>query len=330
MFLIKLLQHRRYLTEEGPRLSLTDLANGCSRKSEGVRRLADHGGPSVTRRRLAAELRRLREEQGLTADEVADTLQWSGSKISRIELCRTGVKTADLVKLLNIYGVPAGHRDELLALARERRRKGWWEAYTDVLPSWYAAYIVLESEAEGIFCWSPELVNGLLQTEGYARAVSDTMGAAADPPGEIGRRIQARLRRQRILTGDSPTCVTFVLDESVLLRRLGDSQVMRDQLARLIEVSTAPSISLHVLRLADTHPVGVGGGFALMQFPPVPGIGPTSDVVYVDQFAVGGLYIEDEAQTYRYRLAFQRLVAESLDQARSRDLIESVRRELWS
>src|ERR1017187_2262471 len=89
--------------------------------------MPDHGGPSVRRRRLAAELRRLREEQGLTADEVAETLQWSGSKISRIELCRTGVKVADLGQLLDIYGVLPEHRDELLVLARERRHKGWWE-----------------------------------------------------------------------------------------------------------------------------------------------------------------------------------------------------------
>jgi transcriptional regulator with XRE-family HTH domain len=291
--------------------------------------MAAHGGPSVRRRRLAAELRRLREEQDLTADEVAETLQWSGSKISRIELCRTGVKVADLGQLLDVYKVPAEHRDELLALARERRRKGWWEAYSDVLPPWYATYIVLESEAERILWWSPELVTGLLQTEGYARATNDAMGAPADPPGEIARRIQARLKRQLILTGDHPTDVTLVLDESALMRRLGDRQVMRDQLARLIEVAALPNISLHVLRLAGTHPVGGGGGFAIMQFPPVPGIGPTADVVYVEQF-MSALYIEDESETYSYRLAFQRLLAEALDPERSRDLIDTIRREMWS
>ena len=290
--------------------------------------MPDHGGPSVRRRRLAAELRRLREEQGLTADEVAETLQWSGSKISRIELCRTGVKVADLGRLLDIYGVLPEHRDELLVLARERRHKGWWEAYTDVLPPWYAAYIVLESEADRIFWWSPELVTGLLQTVGYASAVNDAMAAPADPPGEIARRIQARLKRQRILTGDDPTDVTFVLDESALMRRIGDRQVMRDQLARLVEVSEMPNISLHVLPLAGTHPLGGGGGFALMQFPPVPGIGPTTDVVYVEQFT-SALYIEDEAETYRYRLAFQRLLAAALDPEQSRDLIETVKREMW-
>jgi transcriptional regulator with XRE-family HTH domain len=292
--------------------------------------MPDLGGPSVRRRRLAAELRRLREEQGLTADEVAEALEWSGSKISRIELCRTGVKVADLAKLLNIYEVPVSHREELLALARERRRRGWWEAYTDVLRPWYAAYIVLESEAERIFCWSPELIQGLLQTEGYARAVNDAMGAPEDPPGEVARRIQARFKRQRILTGDPPTDVTFVLDESVLMRRLGDSQVMHDQLAHLIEVAALPNISLRVLRLADTHPVGGGGGFTLMQFPPVPGIGPTGNVVYVGQLGRSAIYLEDDANTHEYRLACQRLLAEALDPERSRDLIDTIMREMWS
>lgn len=291
--------------------------------------MPDHGGPSVRRRRLAAELRRLREEQGMTADEVAAELHWSGSKISRIELCRTGVKAADLVRLLTIYGVSAEHRDELIALAREPRRRGWWEAYTDVLPSYYAAYIVLESEADEIFCWSPELVTGLLQTEGYAHAVNDAMGNPTDPPGEVERRVQARLKRQRILTGDQPTSATFVLDESVLIRRLGDRQVMRDQLAQLIEVSKLSNIALHVLRLADTHPVGGGGGFFYLQFPPVPGIGPAADVVYIEQLAPGCMYVEGEHETYPYQLAFQRLVAESLDEVRSRELIETLRRELW-
>jgi hypothetical protein len=144
------------------------------------------------------------------------------------------------------------------------------------------------------------------------------------------RRIQARLRRQRILAGDSAPRVTFVLDESVLLRRLGDRRVMRDQLAHLIEAAALPNVSLHVLRLADTHPVGGGGGFVLLQFPPVPGIGPASDVVHIEQLGRSALYIEGEAETYQYKLAFRRLVSESLDPEMSRELIETVTRGMWS
>ncbi len=292
--------------------------------------MPERSGPSVRRRRLAAELRRLREELGRSGDEVAVALGWSGSKVSRIETCRTQVKTADLGKLLELYGVSAGHRDELIDLARERRRRGWWEAYTDVLPHWYAAYIVLESEAESIYAWNCELINGLLQTEGYARAVNEEMGSAADPPAEISRRIEARLRRQRILTGDNPTDVTFVLDESVLLRRIGDPGVMHGQLAHLTAVSRWPNVSMRVLPLAGAHPVSGGGAFALMRFAAVPGIGPVSDVVHVEQLGKTALYMEDDASTHLYWLAFGRLVAEALDEERSRRLIESIMRATWS
>jgi transcriptional regulator with XRE-family HTH domain len=292
--------------------------------------MPDHVSPSVQRRRLAAELRRLREEQNLTGEEVADALRWSGSKISRIETSRTGVKSGDLSKLLELYGVPADHRQELVALAREPRRKGWWEAYTDVLLEQYAAYIMLESDAAAIFCWSPEIIHGLLQTEDYAKAVTKAHGTEYDPPGEVARRIQARLRRQGILTREDPPEVTFVLDESVLIRRQADNTVMRGQLAHLIQIAGLPNVKLHILPLAGTHPVGAGGGFALMQFPPVPGIGPAPDVVYVEQLAKSVLYVEDEAETHQYRLAAGRLTAESLDVAGSRDLIADINRTIWS
>lgn len=293
--------------------------------------MTDHGNPSVRRRRLAAELKRLREERNLTGDEVASTLRWSTSKVSRIENSRTGIKPADLGKLLAVYGVSGTHKEELLDLAREPRRKGWWEAYSDVLPEWYAGYVIIESEAEAILCWSPEIVTGLLQTEDYAFAVSDTQGSSANSPGEVSRRVQARLRRQHLLGGDHPIQGTFVLDESVLLRRQGSSATMRGQLARLLELAARPNIAILVLPLASaSHPVTVGGGFLLLQFPPVPGIGPASDVVYIEQYAKSALYVEDEAETYQYRRAFEHIVEESLSADESAELIQRVSREIWS
>lgn len=293
--------------------------------------MPDHGNPSVRRRRLAAELKRLREEQDLTGDEVAGELRWSTSKISRIENSRTGIKPTDLARLLTIYKVSDDHRAELLELAREPRRKGWWEAYSDALPEAYAGYLILESEAQSIFCWSPEIVTGLLQTESYARAITDTEGSSASSPGEVTRRVQARLRRQRLLTGEKPIRTAFVLDESVLLRRQGSRETMNGQLARLSELSAEPQVRIQVLPLAGAvHPVTVGGSFLLLQFPPVPGIGPTSDVVYIEQYGRSALYVEDEAEAYRYRLAFERLAAAALEETASRELIEKIRRDVWS
>src|SRR6266498_3022495 len=130
----------------------------------GAGRLPDYGSPTVRRRRLAAELRRLRERAGLTGDEVADRLGWSASKISRIELHRIGIKQADLLRLLDLYRVADVHRGSLVALADEARRTGRLEAVAASLPGKYAAFLYAEAEAKSVWTWDPQIVPGLLQT----------------------------------------------------------------------------------------------------------------------------------------------------------------------
>lgn len=294
--------------------------------------MPEHGSPTVRRRRLAAELRRLRERAGLTGEEVAEQLGWSGSKVSRIELYRTGVKTADLNRLLQLYRVTPGHQAELLALAREPRRKGWWEAYSDALPEEYAAYIVLEAEAASAECWSPQLVHGLLQTADYASAVIDAHmdSTVSLPPGKIRQRVATRLERQQVIAlAERPLELSVVLDQSVLLRQVGEATVMRAQLEHLLEVSELPNVTLSVLPLAGSHPIGTGG-FAILHFLPLPGIGQSSDVVYVEQLSRTALYVEDEDEVHEYRQAFRRLDGRSLNPAHSRDVIATAIRETWS
>ncbi len=289
------------------------------------------GSPSVRRRRLAAELRRLREERSLTGEDVAESLGWSASKLSRIELSRTGIKPADLNRLLTEYGVPAEHRTELLRLVEKSRGRDWWRAYTDALPGKYLTLIGLESDASSIRTWSPEWVPGLLQTEDYARAAVDAhMAATASiSPSEIEQRVQTRLRRQHLLTSPEPTPFVCVLDESVLLRRLQSPRVMRGQLAHLIDMSERPHISIQVLPLDGAHPIGTGA-FIMLKFAPIPEIGPVADIVYVEQLSGNALYVDDAAETHQYELGFGRLVGESLDQDASRDLIARVMRARWS
>jgi len=289
----------------------------------------DEGSPTVRRRRLAAELHRLRDRVGLTGDQVAERLGWSPSKVSRIENTRSGIKVSDAQRLLDLYGVAGAHREELVALAREAERKGWWDAYSGALPGEYAALIGLEAEAELAWNWEPQIVPGLLQTEEYARAVIRAhMGATATvPPGEIERRVAARMARQEVLTRAQPLQLTVALDESVLLRRFGDDSVMGGQLARLAQVSELPNVKLRVLPLAGSHPIGTGG-FVLLQFNQVHKTA-LRDVVYLENLS-GSLYVEDEAETYQYRLAFGRLVEDCLDSARSRELVSRVAREIQS
>jgi transcriptional regulator with XRE-family HTH domain len=289
------------------------------------------GSPSVSRRRLAAELRRLREERNLTGEDVAESLGWSASKLSRIELARTGIKAADLASLLTKYGLPEDHRAELLRLVAQPRTRGWWKTYSDSMPEKFATYVVMESEAESISGWSPELVPGLLQTQDYARAVigAHMAATASISPSEVERRVETRMKRQGILTSEEPTTLVSVLDESVLLRHLKNAEVMRDQLTHLIEVAELPNVTVRVLPLAGPHPIGTGA-FMLLKFAPIPEIGRVSDIVYLEQLGGSALYIDDDAETHQYELGIGRLVAESLEPEQSGELIARVRRDRWS
>ena len=200
--------------------------------------MPEPASPTVRRRRLAAELRRLRGD--LTGEFVAEHMGWSASKVSRIENAHTAPRTSELRKLLSLYGVEGPYADELLALAMEAKRKGWWEAYSDALPDAHSGYIGLEAEATASCHWAPEFVTGLVQTQDYARALITSHARAITPvpPGEIQGRVEARMIRQKILERDPPFELNLVFDESVLLRRIAPgSNVMQGQLGRLIEVS---------------------------------------------------------------------------------------------
>jgi transcriptional regulator with XRE-family HTH domain len=288
----------------------------------------EYGSPTVRRRRLAAEVRRLRERAGLTEEEVAERLDWSSSKLSRIELHRTGLKPHDLARLLELYQVSEAHREELLALAREPRRRGWWEAYSDALPEEYAAFIGLEAEAKSESGWSPDIVYGLLQTEDYARALIRAHMGSSISPVDIERRVETRMRRQHVLTRDDPITLSVVLDESALLRLFGTESVMHQQMDQLVQSSQLPNVDLHVLPLTALHPVGTGE-FVILKFAPAHGT-RLHDVVYIEQLSRSALYVEDEADTREYGFAFDRLIAEALDPAKSRKLITKTMRERWS
>jgi len=273
----------------------------------------------------------LREERNLTGEDVATALGWSASKLSRIELARIGIKAADLNKLLDEYGIAAKHKEQLLSLVERGRSRGWWDAFRDSLPEQFATYIILESEAESVSAWSPEFVPGLLQTQEYARATIDAHMSSITtlPASEIEGRVQTRMRRQRILSNELAPTLVSVLDESVIMRHVGSTQIMREQLVHLIEMSELSNVTLRVLPLSGAHLFGIGG-FVLLQFPAIPDVGPVSDIVYIEELSGTALYIADASETHQYQLGFARLVAESLDQAMTRDLIRKTIRGTWS
>jgi transcriptional regulator with XRE-family HTH domain len=278
--------------------------------------------PTVRRRRLAAELRRLREHASLTGDQVAEHMGWSASKVSRLENAHTPPRAPEIRKLLALYGAEDRTAD-LLELAREAQTsKGWWESYSQTLSPEYATLIGLEAEATAAMSWAPMIVPGLLQTSDYAREVTNGYVEEIAPisPGETRRRVEARLARQQVLTRDNPLPLFAILDESVLFRRFGDRTVMQSQIKRLLDLSKRANISLRILPLDGPHPIGTGA-FVLLQFDEVHDV-THRDVVYLEHLT-GGRYVEEEEESFTYRRTFARLGDFALDEAKSREMIAS-------
>jgi transcriptional regulator with XRE-family HTH domain len=284
-------------------------------------------GSPVQRRRLAAELRRLRGRR--TGNEIAAGLGWSPSKISRFELGRSALPIDEVEKLLEFYGVGDAERSQLLTLARDANRRGWWEDYADAVSEEYQAFIGLEAEATSVAHWEVSVIPGLLQTEDYARQV--TMGYQPInplPPGILERRIRVRMRRQEVLTREPALQLSFVLDESVLLRRVGDRGLMRRQLQRLGDVADRPNVDLRILPLGTDRSL-TADSFLIFGFGTPGGTAMLSDVVSIDSAAKSEILVEGETDTFLHRLVFERLRDSSLPPGESQELIRRTE-QVWA
>jgi transcriptional regulator with XRE-family HTH domain len=290
--------------------------------------LLDHGSPNVRGRRLAAELRRLRVSSGMTGEDVARALSWSESKISRIERHRTGVKEPDLRRLLDLYQVAEPRRGELLALARESTERSRRDPLAASLTLELSEYVEAEAEAQLIWNWEPQVIPGLLQTEDYAWAVvAGVQAVISMSPGDIDRRVRARMARQELIDRDPPVELAFVIDESVLRRKHGSNSVMRKQLRQLMERSHQPHVKVRILSLEGEHQF-VTGSFTYMEFRQVHET-PLADAVIVEQLLTN-FRIDDEDDTFQYRRTFEHLVNTALSATKSRDLIRRTIGELWT
>jgi transcriptional regulator with XRE-family HTH domain len=285
--------------------------------------LASAQSPTVRRRRLALELRRLREAAKLTCEDVAERLECSASKISRVETGRVSVSPRDVRDMLAIYGVADDQRDGLVQLARESRQKGWWHAYGDSVQPHFATYLGLESAASEIRIYEVNLIPGLLQTEEYARAVI-TAGMVNNPRTEIERAVALRMERQQVARSSLPK-VWAVLDEAALRRQVGGPEVMRVQLEYLREVCDMPNISLQVIPFfGGAHP-GMGRPFVILVFPER--VDP--DVVYLEDLT-SALWVEDVDQVDRYNVFFNHLRATALSFENSAALITAVLKDMFA
>jgi transcriptional regulator with XRE-family HTH domain len=277
--------------------------------------------PTIRRRRLGAELRRNREAAGVTIDVVAEGLGFSPSKVSRIETGHNSATPRDVAELLSFYGVETREAEELVQIAREARQKGWWHPYSTVL---VGAYVGLEAAARGLLTYEQQVIPGLLQTEEYALAMM-RVARSSDTPKEIDRRVHVRLARQSLLTQDDAIDLHVVLDEAVLSRPVGGDGVMRDQLARLIEVQGQPNVTLQVLPFAAGAHAGMDGPFTILDFPEQ----GDADLVYAEN-ATGGLFLEKEEELTKYHAIFDALASTALGVEESTKMLEMLMEEpLW-
>jgi len=283
--------------------------------------------PTVRRRRLAAELRGIRENKGKSGDAVAAALRWSPSKISRYERARTGLRPREVERLLDYYQITGPRRALLLDLAEDAAQKGWWEEFADSLPEDYQQFIGLEQEAASIAIWHVDVVAGLLQTEAYARHIIGSYSRVEPvPPGMIGRLARVRMRRQQVLDREG-LALSVVLDESVLRRRIGDDLVMYEQLQRLAREADRPNLTLRILPLDAQHTV-FGESFVIF------GFGADSEAMLQDVVSTehmrSGCILEGERETYLHSIAHQMLAEAALDPVTSRTLIMQTAQSHWS
>lgn len=268
--------------------------------------MARGNSPTVRRRRLASELRRLREAAQLTIDEVGEKLECSASKISRIETGHVGVTPRDVRDMLELYALDEDQREALVQLAREARKKGWWHAYNEVFTG---AFVGLEAEASSLHTFQALLVPGLVQTEDYMSAVIKAIRPDHGDE-EVRKRVAARVTRQKLLIDQQPPEYWAILDEAVLHRVVGGPAIMRGQLLRLIEVSDLPHVTLQVVPYGAGAHAGMENPFLILGFPEP----ADPDVVYVENTTTGS-YLEDPSDVYRYTLMFDHLRASALNPA---------------
>lgn len=264
------------------------------------------------------ELTRLRQAQGLSLETAAQRLDFSKSKLYRVENGRSRITLDDLEDMLDLYAVRSPRREALVQLGRDARKRGWWTAYSDVFTG---SYVGLESEAARIQV-NAHIVPGFLQTEDYARAVIATTRPTLEH-SEVDRRVAARIARQRALFGrDAPPEIHVVLDEVALRRQVGGTEAMSAQLAAIADAGTRPRLTLQVLPLTTGANAGMEGEFVILTFPD-----PNDPPVAYAEGLMGDVYLESEEELDVYNLAWSHLVEGALTPDESASLIREMAKE---
>ncbi|WP_202803441.1 helix-turn-helix domain-containing protein [Streptomyces sp. AA0539] len=235
--------------------------------------------PSIQRRRLGIALRRAREQAGKTQEEAARTIDAASTKVSRMELGQNGIKLTDLNVLLDLYGVDGEQADWMRDLARSGRQRGRWGGYRNVIPDWFRQYLDLEEDATELRWYQAELVPGILQTEGYVRALHTT-APFQSTEADSDRQVKVRMERASVIDGPDAPQLRFILSESSLWRNVGGKTVMRGQLKHLAAVAQRPNIQLQVLPFDSESYETATFGFTILRFDH----DASTDVVYLEDY----------------------------------------------
>ena len=277
------------------------------------------GGPTVLRLLLGAQLRRLRESRGISAQEAARAIRGSESKISRIELGRNAVREIDIADLLTLYGITdKAEREQMLLLASRANQPGWWHRYHDVLPVWFQAYMGLEESAQSIRTYDAQFVPALLQTEDYAASVL----ALGDYSLDEAERLVVLLKERQRRFAAGGIRLWAIIDEVALHRPLGGPAVLRGQLEHLRDACRQPSLTVQVTPFPVVS-YAAPGSFSILRF----GDADMPDMVYAEQLT-SATYIDKRGEVERYLLAMERLSVVSASPAESLDLIGSILTDL--
>ncbi|GAA3064361.1 helix-turn-helix transcriptional regulator [Streptomyces roseofulvus] len=279
--------------------------------------MASSVNPTVRRRRLGQELRKLREGKGMTAEQVAERLLVSQSKISRLENGRRSISQRDVRDLCGVYEVEdEAMVNSLMQMAKDSRQQGWWHAFGDIP---YSVYIGLETDAQSLRVYEPQIIPGLLQTRAYATAVIS--GALPEStPADIEKRTNVRTRRQeRINNEENPLRLWAVIDEAALRRVVGNRQVMVEQLEHLVEQSHLPHVTVQVLPFdTGAHP-GISGQYSILEFPDA----SDSSVVYIEG-VTSDLYLEKGPDVSKYSFMYEHLRAQALGVEQTREFVADI------
>jgi len=276
--------------------------------------MEDSASPLMLRWRLRRELRTARLNSNLTQKQVAEAMEWSLSKMNRIEMAKSGISINDLRALLPIYGITdKGQADELLGLARAvARAKGgrqdqWWRHYTEVAPAKLLELLDYESAASAISQFETIFAPGILQTEEYASVVLQVFYDEKSSADRVAALVDLRTRRKDLLTSEGAPRFTFVLDESVIHRVVGSPSIMSQQLQSLANVAELPNVTIQIVPFtAGLHP-GMKQSFELIQFAEA----PDENIVFLES-PREDLISDDPEETQNYLEAFWRIIGVSL------------------